>query len=145
AGQNFYVGYALQDAAQGRLTSNKNYFTNTFPLQHNVQAGYRHGFSEQFGLTVNGLFRYDTKLKETIEGQVKGVFQNTFWTGAGYRYNQAYTFNAGFRLKQVQLNFYYESVTQEARRMNASSNEIALTYNLVPLQFKNLGKKMLVW
>ncbi|MDQ3291070.1 MAG: type IX secretion system membrane protein PorP/SprF, partial [Bacteroidota bacterium] len=145
AGQNFYVGYALQDAAQGKLTSNENYFMNTFPLQHNVQAGYRHGFSEQFGLTVNGLFRYDNKLKETIEGQVKGVFQNTFWAGGGYRYNQAYTFTAGFRLKQILFNYTFESVTQESRRINASSNEIALTYNLVPLQFKKLGKKMLVW
>ncbi|PSR54643.1 hypothetical protein AHMF7605_14565 [Adhaeribacter arboris] len=145
AGENFYVGYALQDAAQGKLTSNENYFMNTFPMQHIVQAGYRQGFSEQFGLVVNGIYRYDAKLKETVEGQVKGVFQNTFWAGAGYRYNLAYIFTAGFRLKQLRLNYSYESVAQDARRLNANSNEIALTYNLVPVPFKNIGKKLVLW
>ncbi len=144
--ENYYVGYALQDAAEGKLTSKGDYLNNAFPRQHVVQAGYRKGLSEQFGLVVNGLYRYDAKLKETLEGQVKGVFNNTFWAGAGYRKDLAYTLTAGVRLNQIKLGYNYESVTGDAKQMrNGSSNELVLTYNLVPVNYKASGKKVVIW
>lgn len=143
-GKDFYLGYALQDAAQGKFSIRDN-AANVFSRQHILQAGYRKGFSEQFGVVVNGLYRYDARLKETVEGQVKGVFLNTFWAGAGYRHNLAYTLTAGLRFKQVKLGYTYETVTQDAKRINASSNEIVLTYDLVPPQHKESGKNLVIW
>jgi len=144
--QDYYVGYALQDAAEGKLISKGNYLNNAFPRQHVVQAGYRKALSEQFGLVVNGLYRYDAKLKETLEGQLKGVFNNSFWVGAGYRKDLAYTLTGGLRLNQVKLSYNYESVTGDARQMrNGSSNEIVLTYQLHPRLTKYLGKKLIIW
>ncbi|RDC58809.1 PorP/SprF family type IX secretion system membrane protein [Adhaeribacter pallidiroseus] len=144
--ENYYVGYALQDAAEGKLTAKGDYLNNAFSRQHVVQAGFRKGLSEQFGLVVNGLYRYDAKLKETLEGQVKGVFNNTFWAGAGYRKDLAYTLTAGVRLNQVKLGYNYESVTGDAKQMrNGNSNELVLTYNLVPLNYNGSGKKVAIW
>lgn len=143
-GKDFYLGYALRDAAQGKLTTN-NDLNNAFSVQHIVQAGYRKGFSEQFGLVANGLFRYDNRRKETAEGQLKGVFLNTFWVGGGYRLNLAYTLTAGWHYKQFKLGYTYENVTQDARQVKGSSNEIVLTYDLVPPQRKVSGKDLVIW
>ena len=145
-GDNYYVGYALQDAAEGKLTAKGDYLNNAFRRQHVVQAGYRQGLSEQFGLVVNGLYRYDARLKETVEGQLKGVFNNTFWAGAGYRSNLAYTLTAGVRLNQLKLGYTYESVAGDAGQMrNGNTNELVLTYQLTPRQYKDLGKKVVIW
>lgn len=144
--ENYYVGYALQDAAEGKLTSKGDYLNRAFPRQHIIQAGYRKALSEQFGVVVNGLYRYDAKLKETVEGQVKGVFNNMFWAGAGYRKDLAYTLTAGIRLNQVKLGYNYESVTGDARQMrNGSSNELVLTYQFNAGSAKDLGKKLVIW
>lgn len=144
--ENYYMGYALQDAAEGKLTAKGDYLNRAFPRQHIIQAGYRKALSEQFGLVVNGLYRYDSKLKENLEGQVKGVFNNAFWVGAGYRKDLAYTITAGVRLNQVKLGYNYESVTGDARQMrNGNSNELVLTYNFELVNYKGLGRKVAIW
>ncbi len=143
--EDYYMGYAMQDAAKGKISSGSNELGNTFTTQHVIQAGYRKGFSDQFGIITNGIYRYDVKLKETIEGQVKGVFNNAFWAGVGYRKDLAYSFMGGMRFNQVKIGYTYETTTGKASRMNEGSNEIVLTYNLMRVNYKGLGKKITIW
>jgi len=144
-GNNFYVGYALADASKGKLFAGDSYLTNIVNRQHNVQAGYRAALSESFGLVANGILRYGSKQEESLEGQLKGVFMNSFWAGMGYRQNSAYTFTAGARLNQVQFAYLYEASTSNARSLGRSSNEITLSYNLIPALHKDLGRKITIW
>jgi type IX secretion system PorP/SprF family membrane protein len=138
--KNFYVGYAIQDLAKGKLTAGEQYHQSTYPLHHVVQGGYRRGFTKEFGLVFNGIYRYDSKLNSTVEAQVKGVWDNTFWAGAGYRHNQAFTFIGGLRIDQFRLGYAREIVTGKAGGINAGTNEVMLTYHLVDLKF---AKKVL--
>ncbi|PSR55937.1 hypothetical protein AHMF7605_21740 [Adhaeribacter arboris] len=143
--EDYYIGYALQDAAKGKLSSGGNYLEDAFPTNHVVQAGYRKGISDQFGLIVNGIYRYDSKLRETIEGQLKGVINNSFWAGVGYRQDLAYSFTGGMRFNQVRIGYTYETTSGKASRINGGSNEIVLIYNLMPVNYKGLGKKITLW
>lgn len=141
---DFYVGYALQDVAQGGLTSGDEFLKDANALQHIVQAGYRTALSEGVGVVVNGIFRYDEYLKETAEGQAKFIFQNTLWLGAGYRNDLAYTFNAGIRVNQFRLGYVHEIPTGQAS-IKKNTSELMVTYNLIPVKYPKLGKKVTMW
>jgi type IX secretion system PorP/SprF family membrane protein len=144
--ENFYLGYAMQDITQGKvLTTGDDYLTNTFSHHHVVQAGYRNALSDQVGIVVNGLYRYDEKLGETTEGQVKGVYQNTFWIGAGYRNDLAYSVNGGVRMGQLKIGYVYEVPTGSAQYINKPTNEIMLTYNLIPVKYPKYSKQVTIW
>ncbi|MCC9135897.1 PorP/SprF family type IX secretion system membrane protein [Pontibacter silvestris] len=142
----FYFGYAVQDIMKGGLvTSGDDFMKDTYTRKHIVQAGYRTVVSEQVGLVVNGICQYDNKLGETVEGQVKAVYQNMFWVGGGYRKDLAYTVNAGLRLNQLKVGYVYEMPTGDAGSINQNTNEIMLTYNLVAIKFPKFGRSVTIW
>ncbi|SFH16857.1 PorP/SprF family type IX secretion system membrane protein [Pontibacter chinhatensis] len=143
---DFYLGYAMQDVLGGKLLQRgDSYLDGTYARHHVVQAGYRTALSEQVGLVANSVFRYDDFLKETVEGQLKGVFANTFWASAGYRKDLAYTFGAGARLSQFQVSYIYEAPVQDAGYMGRATNEVSLTYNLIPVKYPKYSRKITLW
>lgn len=144
SGENFYAGYAMQNVT-GQLGRKENVFVgenNT--VQYILQGGYRKSVSNQVGVALNGLFRYDKQQKETVEGQVKGVFYNTAWLGVGYRHSLAYMLSVGFRMKQIKMGYVYEIPIGNAQ-MNGSTSEIILSYDLLKIVYPRLGKQMTMW
>jgi len=130
---DYYFGYAVQDLTKGALAGGDPYLDNTYTLQHVLQGGYRRGVTDAFGLVFNGLYRYDSKLKGTLEGQLKGVYDDTYWAGIGYRNNLALTFTAGMRFKnQFKIGYLREMPSGRGSGINVGSNELFLTYNLFP-------------
>ena len=130
---NYYFGYAVQDLTKGALAGGDPYLNDTYALQHVLQGGYRRGITDQFGLVFNGLYRYDSKLKSTLEGQLKGVYDDTYWAGIGYRNNLALTFTAGMRFKnQFKIGYLREMPSGKGSGVNVGSNELLFTYNLFP-------------
>ncbi|GAA4313111.1 PorP/SprF family type IX secretion system membrane protein [Nibribacter koreensis] len=144
-GQDAYLGYALQDIAKGEVSSGDEFMEGTYAMQHVVQAGYRTAVSEHIGFVANGIFRYDSFQKETTEVQAKAVFQNVFWAGGGYRHNLAYTVNAGVRLNQFKVGYVLEMPTGDAQHIGKNTSEFMVTYNLFPVKYPKLGKKVTMW
>lgn len=142
----FYVGYAMQDVTNGKMmTSGDGHFTDMFPRTHVAQAGYRKAVTEQFGMVANGIYQYNSRLRETIEGQLKGVYQNTAWLGAGYRHNLAYNLTAGIRLNQLKIAYVYETPIRDAIYLNKATNEISLTYNLFQMKYPKFSNQVSMW
>lgn len=145
SGRDFYTGYAMQNI-RGGLGGNKNdFFHNNSKMHYIVQGGYRRAVSDKVGLVFNGLFRFDKQLKETIEGQIKGVFYNTAWLGFGYRNSLAYSMNVGFRMKQFQIGYAYESPTGDSQMTGSGTNEIMITYDLQKIIHPKLTRQMSIW
>jgi type IX secretion system PorP/SprF family membrane protein len=144
-GNNFYVGYAMQNI-KGDLGSTKdNFFNSNNKMHYVIQGGYRNAFSDHVGIIFNGLFRFDDLLKETLEGQVKGVFYNTAWLGFGYRKSLAYSLHTGFRVKQLRLSYAYEIPVGKAQMTGSGTNEIVLTYELQKITYNKVTRKMSIW
>lgn len=143
-GDDFYLGYALQDLAQGGLSSGDKFVEGAYAMQHVAQAGYRRAVTDQFGLIANGIVRYDSQRRETAELQAKAVFQNMVWAGGGYRLNLAYTLNAGIRLSQFRIGYVHEIPTGDAT-IGRNTSEFMVTYNLLPVKYPRLGKKVTMW
>lgn len=144
-GENFYAGYALRDATRGGLASGEDFLRNERSHEHIVQAGYRRSLNDYAGLIASGLIRYDSKLGETVEGQLKGIFYNTAWLGLGYRHKLAYSINMGVCYQQFRVGYVRELPTGNASNISSGTNEIILTYNLVRQKYSKPSKKMVMW
>lgn len=140
---DLYAGYSISDLAKTGDSDNP-YFNDVYVIQHTVQAGYRRAITNNFGLVLNGIFRYDGNLKEATEVQLKTVFMNMFWIGGGYRNDIAYTFNTGVRLKQFKINYSRELSSNKVNNVYRGGNEITLSYNFSPA-FSNAAKALSIW
>lgn len=144
AGEHFYLGYALHDATKGQGNLDREMTFIVYDYKHIIQGGYRAQLSEQFGLVVNGLYQYDQQRGGSPEGQLKGVFQNKFWVGAGYRNQLAYSFNLGLRLQNLQVGYAFEVPTGKAQ-LAMQTNELMLSYQLGGRGDHHLGKSLTIW
>ncbi|PKV63090.1 PorP/SprF family type IX secretion system membrane protein [Pontibacter ramchanderi] len=143
---NFYIGYAMQDVTKGGIVSGGDEFLqDLYTRKHLVQAGYRTALSDQFGLVANAMFQYDNKLKESTELQLKAIYQNMVWLGGSYRQDLAWSATAGLRLDQFRIGYAYEIPIQNARHVSRSTNEISLTYNLIPVKYPKYGRQVTIW
>lgn len=137
---DYYIGYSLNNAVRGN--SAENQIAASYPMQHIAQAGYRRSLDESVGLIINALYSYNNFQKGIAEAQLKAVLKNTFWVGAGYRNNLAYTFNAGVSIKQLRVGYIREINTSKANGFYRGVNEIMLSYNFSPI-FN--GNKLTIW
>nr|WP_048921139.1 PorP/SprF family type IX secretion system membrane protein [Rufibacter radiotolerans] len=143
ASQDFYLGYAVQNLVQ-ESTSDNDFLKEMYGMQHMVNAGVRKGLTDQVGLVLNGMYRYNSDEKGVLEGQVKGVYNNLFWVGAGYRQDLAYTFSAGMRYKQFNIGYTREAGAGKADGSNVGANEFMVSYNLSPV-LSSVGKTLTIW
>ena len=143
-GADFYAGYAMQNVV-GSMDERNSGFQRNSEIQYIAQGGYRKALSEKFGLVINALIRFDKHIDETIEGQVKSVFYNTAWLGVGYRNQLAYSFNLGFRMKQLRVGYAYEIPTGDAQMTGSGTNEILVTYDLKKIIYPRLTRQMSIW
>lgn len=144
--ENYYLAYALQDVTRkGFLRTGDEFLEEGYSRKHVLQAGYRTSLTEQFGIVANGLYLYDRLEKETVEVQLKGVYNNMFWAGAGYRKDLAYNLTAGVRLNQLQLGYAYEMPTGNAQAMPNNTNEVVISYQLFDTNNSRRGSKLLIW
>ena len=135
----------MQNIRGGLGGSKNDFFRNNSKVHYILQGGYRKAVSDKVGMVFNGLVRFDNQLKETLEGQVKGVFYNTAWLGIGYRSSLAYSLNVGFRMKQIQIGYAYEIPTGDAQMTDGGTNELMITYNLKKIIYHKLTRQMSIW
>lgn len=138
---DYYVGYALNDVVK-RDGSGNNNIALPYALQHVIQAGYRREINEYVGLIINGLYRYDKNQEGVAEAQLKAVLNNLFWIGAGYRYDLAYTLNAGVSVKQFRIGYAYEVNASKVSGFYKGGSEITLSYNFFPAAE---GSRLSIW
>ncbi|MEJ8757036.1 type IX secretion system membrane protein PorP/SprF [Pontibacter sp. H259] len=142
----FYIGYAMQDVTEGKVMRSGDEFTDAlYTRKHIGQAGFRTSITNDIGLVLNGLYQYDAQAEGTIEGQLKGVYQNMLWAGVGYRKDLAFSATAGVRINRLQLTYLYETPVADANTIDKPSNEITLAYQLRPFKENHLLNRLQVW
>ncbi|MEO7992572.1 MAG: PorP/SprF family type IX secretion system membrane protein, partial [Chryseolinea sp.] len=134
---NFYVGYALQNASQGKLISKEDLFNRQGYFHHVAQVGFRKALSNRLGIVVSGLYRYDPTFLSTTEVQVKTILYNKVWIGMGYRSNMNTIGLIGFRAKQIQIGFAYELPVQHSSSANSGTSEFTVNYKFKTLKNKS--------
>ncbi|AWW33227.1 hypothetical protein DN752_17255 [Echinicola strongylocentroti] len=138
---NYYVAYAVQNLAAGKISSGDEFYTKR-PLSHNVQAGYRGVVSDNVGLIGNVLYRLQEDLPYNAEFNFKALFMNKVWLGVGHRVDYSTGLQAGFLMNRVSVGYSYEMATQRQSRMYGSTHEFMASIRL----FDHYGKGiMAMW
>lgn len=123
---SYYVGYSLNDALKKETS---NYFNPNYGTKHVLQVGYRREIFDQFGLIFNGIYQFEQHQKAIPEVHIKALVNRTFWFGAGYRHDLAYTVNAGVSVKQFRFGYAREINASKTNGFYKGVNEITLSYN----------------
>ncbi|NEM99184.1 PorP/SprF family type IX secretion system membrane protein [Pontibacter burrus] len=129
--RSFYVSYAMQDITEGKVFKTGDDFINElYARKHIGMAGLRTNVSDNLAFVLNGLYQYDAVSESTVEAQLKGVYHDSFWLGAGYRNKLAFTATAGLRVNNLLVSYLYENPVAEATTIDKPTNEIVVAYRL---------------
>lgn len=85
---NYYVSYAVHNLNQGSISSG-DIFMDKKPRVGIAQAGYSNHFSKNTTVIGNAMWRLQSDLPANVELNLKMLFYDKFWIGAGHRVDYA--------------------------------------------------------
>jgi len=126
---NYYVSYAVHNINQGRASSGE-IFIDKKPSVSIAQAGYRNRFSEQTTFIGNAMWRSQSDLPDNIEFNVKMLFYDKFWIGAGHRVDYANNAQLGILMGKLRFGYVYEWPMLQSYLLPSPTHEFMVSVRL---------------
>ncbi|HPF89026.1 MAG: type IX secretion system membrane protein PorP/SprF [Flavobacteriales bacterium] len=132
-GERFWFG-----ATAPQLLQNKVYFLDEtketlsrMEDHYYAMGGYRFPVGEDWRIEPSVLVKYTSPVPAKVDLNAIVRYKNTFWLGAGYRTNDAYTAMVGYWLKQTfQFGYSYDIITSNLRNYSTGTHEVMLAITL---------------
>ncbi|MCB9164498.1 MAG: PorP/SprF family type IX secretion system membrane protein [Flavobacteriales bacterium] len=97
------------------------------PLCHGGYSAPGRGLS----IEPSVLVKYTSPVPAKVDLNAIVRYKNTFWLGAGYRTNDAYTAMVGYWLKKTfQFGYSYDIITSNLRNYSTGTHEVMLAITL---------------
>lgn len=126
---NYYVSYAVHNINQGSISSG-DIFMDKKPRVGIAQAGYRNRFSEQTTIIGNAMWRSQSDLPDNIELNLKMLFYDKFWIGAGHRVDYANNAQLGILMGKLRFGYVYEWPMLQSYLLPNPTHEFMLSVRL---------------
>lgn len=123
----YYISYGVQNVNEGAINSG-DVFMDRKSRTGILQAGYRDRLSPNVMLAANGMWRSQVDLPDNLELNMKVLFKDTFWVGAGHRFNYANSAQVGFLLGNMRIGYVYEMPLINSWLLPNTTHEFMLTY-----------------
>lgn len=132
-GERFWFG-----ATAPQLLQNKVYFLDEtretlsrMEDHYYAMGGYRFPVGEDWRIEPSLLVKYTSPVPAKVDLNAIVRYKNTFWLGAGYRTNDAYTAMVGYWLKKTfQFGYSYDIITSNLRNYSTGTHEVMLAITL---------------
>lgn len=132
-GERFWFG-----ATAPQLLQNKVYFLDEtretlsrMEDHYYVMGGYRLPLGEDWKLEPSFLLKYTSPVPPKLDLNATVRYKDTFWIGAGYRTNDAYSAMVGYWLKKTfQFGYSYDIITSNLRNYSTGTHEVMLAITL---------------
>ena len=132
-GPKFWLG-----ATAPQLLQNKVYFldeTNEtlsrMEDHYYVMGGYRIPLGEDWKVEPSFLLKYTSPVPPKLDLTATVRYKDTFWLGAGFRTNDAYSAMVGYWLKKTfQFGYSYDIITSNLRNYSTGTHEVMLAITL---------------
>lgn len=132
-GPKFWFG-----ATAPQLLQNKVYFldeTNEtlsrMEDHYYVMGGYRIPLGEDWKVEPSFLLKYTSPVPPKLDLTATVRYKDTFWLGAGFRTNDAYSAMVGYWLKKTfQFGYSYDIITSNLRNYSTGTHEVMLAITL---------------
>jgi type IX secretion system PorP/SprF family membrane protein len=126
---NYYVSYGLHNVNQGSLSSG-DIFMDRKPVVSIAQAGYRNKVTEQFTIATNLMWRSQYNLPDNVEMNLKVLFYDKFWVGAGRRLDYANSAQLGVVMGKMRFGYVYEWPVLKSYLLPNPTHEFMLSIRL---------------
>lgn len=127
--QKYYVSYGVQNVNEGGINSG-DVFMDRKTRAGILQAGYRERLNPNVMIAANGMWRSQDDLPDNLELNMKVLFKEVFWLGAGHRYNYANSFQIGFLVNKMRVGYVYEMPLVRSWLLPNTTHEFMLTYSI---------------
>lgn len=127
---NYYISFGAHNITKGRVSSGDD-FMDGRPLIIMVQSGFRGHVSENLSLITNFFYADYGDLSDNMEFNVKALFYDSFWLGAGYRVEHARNVQIGFIKNKLRLGYVFENAIKSNRSILGSTHEIMVVFNFL--------------
>lgn len=125
---NWYVGLSMSNTLEQRLDysggqgiqSERHYF---------VMAGYEYPLNRDLSLQPFLMLKTDASSFYQFDFSVRGMYDNKYWAGLAYRYQDAVSLLMGMRINEnLKVGYAYDLGVSSLRKVHAGSHEIMLNY-----------------
>ena len=125
-------------ATAPQLLQNKVYFLdeNSATLSrmedhYYIMGGYRFQLGEDWRLEPSFLMKYTSPVPLKLDLTATVRYKDSFWIGAGFRTNDAYSAMVGYWLKKTfQFGYSYDIVSSNLRNYSTGTHEVMLAITL---------------
>lgn len=144
--KNYYVSYALQRLNGGKVSKGDQFITG-YPMEQFVQAGFREALTPDFSVITNVFFRSRKDLPNVLELNIKALFRDKVWIGAGHRVDYASNLQFGFLTRRMKFGYVYEFPMGQSYLLPGTTHEFTVVLNLFRdnVKRKYAADEVLIW
>lgn len=131
-GERFWFG-----ATAPQLLQNKVYFLDQASTLSRMEdhyymiGGYRLPIGDDWRVEPSFLLKYTTPVPLKIDVTATIRYKDTFWLGAGFRTNDAYSAMVGYWLKKTfQFGYSYDIITSNLQNYSTGTHEVMLAVTI---------------
>ena len=144
--KQYYFSYAMHRINGGKASKGDN-FMDGYPAEKFIQAGFREAVTPNFSIITNAFFRTRKNLPNILEMNMKALFMDKVWVGAGHRIDYASNLQVGFLTKKMRIGYLYEVPMGRNYLLPGSTHEFSLVLNLFKTNERNKleSDEVLIW
>ncbi|WP_304516825.1 PorP/SprF family type IX secretion system membrane protein [Cecembia rubra] len=141
---NYFISYSMHNVNQGNFYRGEAFMDRKSPVSI-FMAGYREAVSPSLALSANIMYRNQADLPNHLELNVKMLFSETFWFGAGHRVTYANNFQLGFVLPQFRIGYIYELPMNRSYLLPNVTHEFTLIFSLFKPGRLRGDERVMIW
>jgi len=135
AGLNFYgdkfrVGIAGQNLIQSKKDLSQISITNSLDRVIYIDGNFKMNLVGKLDLVPSVLTRYMTNAPLSFDGNLRFMYNDVFWLGAGYRLQDAMVFEAGLTFKSFVIGYAYDYTLSDISTISDGTHEILVGYRI---------------
>jgi len=142
--ENFFASYAVHNVNQGKFNRGEAFMDRKAPVNV-IMAGYREAVSPSLAMSTNIIYRTQSDLPDHLELNVKMLFAETFWFGAGHRVTYANNFQLGFVLPQLRIGYIYELPMNRSYLLPNITHEFTLSFSVFKPGRMRGDERVMIW
>jgi len=131
---NYFVGLSAQQIVPQNISFSDNSVSLTQGklIPHLfLSAGYRMQVSDDVSFLPSTLLRYVSPLPLGVDLNAKFQYQDIFWLGASYRYNDGFAAMMGFNLNNtINIGYSYDIQTSKINTVSKGTHELLIGFML---------------
>ncbi|MFL9483947.1 type IX secretion system membrane protein PorP/SprF [Chitinophagaceae bacterium LWZ2-11] len=134
--KDYFIGVAMQQIIPQQISYSSS--SNTVQMDQGklvphtfITAGYRMSLSEDISLLPSVMLRYVSLLPLGFDVNAKLQYQDIFWVGASYRYQDSFAGMVGVNISNtINIGYSYDATTSNLNTVSKGSHEIVVGFLL---------------